>query len=36
MKPELVAENIRAMDIAIKENKTFQVIGESFSNRLPS
>ena len=35
-KPHLVAENIRAMDTAIKENKTFQAIGESFSKRLPS
>ena len=34
--PHLIAENIRAMDTAIKENITFQAIGESFSNRLPS
>jgi hypothetical protein len=35
-KPHLIAENIRAMDTAIKENITFQAIGESFSKRLPS
>jgi len=35
-KPNLIAENIRGMDTAIKENRSLQAIGESFANRLPS